>query len=228
VAFRASVRECGGVTRRYDPAPRLFLFGDGAGTERRCSAADPQQAYDAFAQFRGELQGDPVMLSIEDPVAEEALAMIVGSGTAVRIRGGRHPQREYRRIDRANWVGAYAMRFFEDGYDGLAGGPWYQDAADLDLPPAERGARWAAGITDEREARDEVLRIWADNGIVEDDHYVFFHTDTVAESPEDRAALTVLIETLGLRRLPLPEGAADGEVWVRTDPRIDAEIENWA
>lgn len=96
------------------------------------------------------------------------------------------------------------------------------------FPPAERGARWAAGITDEREARDEVLRIWADNGIVEDDYYVFFHTDTVAESPEDRAALTVLIEILGLRRLPLPEGAADGEVWVRTDPRIDAELKNWA
>ncbi|QBR73913.1 hypothetical protein [Microbacterium sediminis] len=190
--------------------------------------ADPQQAYDAFAQFRGELRGDPVMLSIEDPVAEEALAMIVGSGTAVRIRGGQRPRREYRRIEHANWVGSYAMRFFADGYDGLAGGPWYPDAADLDLPPEERGARWAAGIADEPEAVDEVLRIWADNGIVDADHYVFFHTDTLAESREDRAALSVLIETLGLQRLPLPDGAAEGEVWVRTDPRIEAEIESWA
>lgn len=25
-----------------------------------------------------------------------------------------------------------------------------------------------------------------------------------------------------------PPGAAAGEVWVRTDPRIDAELGNWA
>jgi len=209
----------------------VFLFGDGAETERRCSAEDPQQAYDVFRTFRDELRGDPVMLSIEDPAAEEALALMIGSGTAVRIRGAERPRTEYSILGHPNRIGSFAMRFFEDGYDGLGGlGAWYASAAELDLPPEERGARRAAAITDEREALNEVLRIWAHNGIVDVDgeHYVFFHTDTLAESPDDRAALVVLIETLGLQRVPLPEGAAEGEVWVRTDPRIEVEIENWS
>ncbi|MFI5427520.1 hypothetical protein [Aeromicrobium sp. UC242_57] len=33
-----------------------------------------------------------------------------------------------------------------------------------------------------------------------------------------------LIQALGLQRVDAPRGSATGEVWVRTDPRIDFEL----
>ncbi|MFD5829627.1 DUF6357 family protein [Lentzea sp. NPDC060358] len=73
-------------------------------------------------------------------------------------------------------------------------------------------------------------RIWADTGYNDrwDVHYVLFDSCTAEEAGPARDTLLDLVETLGLERVDAPAGAASGEVWVRTDPRIDAELGNWA
>ena len=37
-----------------------------------------------------------------------------------------------------------------------------------------------------------------------------------------------LAEELGLERVDPPFGAAAGELWIRTDPSIDSELEHWS
>ncbi|MBB4905910.1 DUF6357 family protein [Actinophytocola algeriensis] len=82
----------------------------------------------------------------------------------------------------------------------------------------------------DREAADRFCRIWADAGYNDrwGVHYVLFDSRTLEEAGEDREELLRLIQTLGLERVDAPPGAATGEVWVRTDPRIDAELEHWS
>lgn len=82
----------------------------------------------------------------------------------------------------------------------------------------------------DQETVDRFCRIWADSGYNDrwDVHYVLFDGCTLEETGEDRDELLGLIGTLGLVRVDTPPGAADGEVWVRTDPRIDSELGNWA
>ncbi|WP_424187423.1 DUF6357 family protein [Actinokineospora sp. G85] len=82
----------------------------------------------------------------------------------------------------------------------------------------------------DREAVDRFCRIWADSGYNDrwDAHYVLFDGDDVDDAGEVRDELLAVVQTLGLERVDAPPGAASGEVWVRTDPRIDAELENWA
>ncbi|MCX2946822.1 DUF6357 family protein [Lentzea sp. NEAU-D7] len=81
-----------------------------------------------------------------------------------------------------------------------------------------------------REAVDSFCRIWADSGYNDrwDVHHVLFDSHTLEEAGEARDDLLRLVETLGLELVDTPPGAASGEVWVRTDPRIDAELGNWA
>lgn len=55
-------------------------------------------------------------------------------------------------------------------------------------------------------------------------HYVLFDSRTLEQAGETRDELLSLIETLGLERVDAPPRAATGEVWVRTDPRIDTDL----
>lgn len=82
----------------------------------------------------------------------------------------------------------------------------------------------------DQEAVDRFCKIWADSGYNDrwDVHYVLFDGDTREEVGETRDELLDLARTLGLVRVDAPPGAATGEVWVRTDPRIDAELERWS
>ncbi|MEU4445659.1 hypothetical protein AB0K14_30295 [Actinosynnema sp. NPDC050801] len=82
----------------------------------------------------------------------------------------------------------------------------------------------------DRKAADRFCRLWADSGYNDrwDVHYVFFDGDTVEDAGEARDELLALIRTLGLQRVDAPPGAATGEVWVLTDPRIDAELGHWS
>ncbi|MGW5401949.1 hypothetical protein [Streptomyces sp. NPDC003952] len=116
------------------------------------------------------------------------------------------------------------MLFFENGHAGLDRfGQWFSDPAGLDAPPEARGA---AAFTTEAAVVEEVARIWADSGYVDpsDQFYVFFDSHGAAD---DRAELLELISFLGLERVDAPTGAAEGEVWVRTDTRLDAEFARW-
>ncbi len=82
----------------------------------------------------------------------------------------------------------------------------------------------------DRETVDRFCRIWADSGYNDrwDVHYVLFDSYSLEDVGEDRDELLGLVRTLGLERVDPPPGAADGEVWVRTDPRIDAELGRWS
>ncbi|MBV7246631.1 hypothetical protein [Streptomyces sp. MW-W600-10] len=95
---------------------------------------------------------------------------------------------------------------------------------------ADRPAETAEPDQLDREAVDRFCGIWADTGYNDpaDEHYVLFDGYTLDEDPEARAELLRLVGILGLEHVDNPPGAAAGEVWVRTDPRIDAELGNWA
>ncbi|RSM62599.1 hypothetical protein DMH03_10995 [Amycolatopsis sp. WAC 01376] len=82
----------------------------------------------------------------------------------------------------------------------------------------------------DRELVEGFCEIWADSGYNDrwDVHYVLFDSYSLEDVGEERDELLTLVRTLGLERVDAPPGAADGEVWVRTDPRIDAELERWA
>ncbi|WP_396426944.1 DUF6357 family protein [Amycolatopsis sp. EV170708-02-1] len=77
---------------------------------------------------------------------------------------------------------------------------------------------------------DRFCKIWADSGYNDrwDVHYVLFDGHTVEDAGEARDELLALVRTLGLERVDAPPGAPTGEVWVRTDPRIDAGLERWS
>ncbi|MEV0646347.1 DUF6357 family protein [Phytomonospora sp. NPDC050363] len=82
----------------------------------------------------------------------------------------------------------------------------------------------------DRETLNRFCRIWADSGYNDrwDTHYVLFDGDTLEDVGEIHDELLALVETLGLERVDSPPRAADGEVWIRTDPRVDAELERWS
>ncbi|MFD4636406.1 DUF6357 family protein [Lentzea sp. NPDC058436] len=101
----------------------------------------------------------------------------------------------------------------EDVARGFAAAPAPEQAAPLD-----------------REALTSFCKIWADTGYNDrwDVHYVLFDSRTIEEVGAAREDLLGLVRTLGLERVDAPPAAATGEVWVRTDPRIDAELGNWS
>ncbi|MFC5058594.1 DUF6357 family protein [Saccharothrix xinjiangensis] len=80
------------------------------------------------------------------------------------------------------------------------------------------------------EAVDRFCRTWADSGYNDrwDVHYVLFDSCTVEEAGEARDEALRVVEALGLERVDTPPAAATGEVWVRTDPRVDAELGHWS
>lgn len=82
----------------------------------------------------------------------------------------------------------------------------------------------------DQEALDRFYRIWADSGYNDrwDVHYVLFDSEDLDDVVDERDELLRLVETLGLERVDTPPDAATGEVWVRTDPRIDAGLEHWS
>lgn len=88
----------------------------------------------------------------------------------------------------------------------------------------------SATVPLDRQAVNRFCKIWADSGYNDrwDVHYVLFDGRTLEEAGGVRDELLRLIQTLGLERVDAPSGAAAGEVWVRTDPRMDAELEGWS
>jgi hypothetical protein len=217
------------MARPYQPGPKQFVFTAGDGDDQQVSVGDPQEAYMAFsAFFRGREAGT---YTIRDEAAGQSLVLMPRQGVISRIRGAGQPRAEHLRAGRANRYLPSAMLFFENGYAGLDRfGQWFSDLSDLDASPETRGAAFAATITTEEAALQEVARIWADSGCVDpsDRYYVFFHAHDVDEDRAERATVLKLIEFLGLERVDAPAGATGGEVWVRTDPRLEVECARWS
>lgn len=217
------------MARPYGPGPKQFVFGVGDGDVQRVIVKDAQEAYVAFSEFfHGR---DAEVYTIADEPAGQLLELRTADGVIARIEGTEPPRTEYLRPDRPNRFLTSTMLFFENGYAGLDYfGQWFSDPADLDASPEARGAIRAAAFTTEAAAVEEVARIWADSGIVDpsDRYYVFFDAHDADEDRAERAELLKLIEFLGLERVaPQAEGAG-GEVWVRTDGRLDDILEQWS
>ncbi|MFJ8976691.1 hypothetical protein [Streptomyces sp. NPDC102282] len=217
------------MARPYNPGPKQFVFAVGDGNDQQVSVRDAQEAYVAFSAFFRERDSDTY--TIEDGPAGQRLVLMPGQGVIARIEVADRRRSEYLKVDRANRYMPSAMLFFENGYAGLDHfGQWFSDLTDLDASPETRGAARAATITTESAAIEEVARIWANSGIVDPDnhHYVFFDSHDVDDDRAERAELLRLIEFLGLERVDAPAEAADGEVWVRIDSRLDVEFERWS
>lgn len=217
------------MARPYNPGPKQFVFVVGDGNDQQVSVGDPQEAYVAFSAFFRERDADTY--TIEDVPAGQRLVLMPGQGVIARIELADQRRFEYLKVDRANRYLPSAMLFFENGYAGLDYfGQWFSDISDLDASPETRGATRAATITTEAAAIEEVGRIWGNSGIVDpsNQYYVFFDSHNVGDDRAERAELLRLIEFLGLERVDAPAEAADGEVWVRTDMRLDVEFERWS
>lgn len=217
------------MARPYTPGPKQFVFAVGDGNDQQVVVGDPQEAYVAFSAFFRNRNSDTY--TIEDGPAGQSLVLMPGQGVIARTEVKDQPRSEYLRIDRANRYLPGAMLFFENGHSGLDHfGQWFSDLADLDASPETRGATRAATITTASAAIEEIARIWTDSGTVDptDQHYVFFDSHDVGDDRAERAELLKLIEFLGIERVDTPAEAADGEVWVRTDPRLDVEFARWS
>ncbi|MEU8075116.1 hypothetical protein AB0B31_06670 [Catellatospora citrea] len=217
------------MARPYRPGPKHFVFAARDGDDQQVSVADPQEAYVAFSAFFRGRESDTY--TIKDEPARQSLVLMPRLGVISRIDDADRPRSEHLQVDRANRYLPSAMLFFENGYAGLDRfGQWFSDLSDLDASPETRGAARAATITTEAAAIEEVARIWADSGIVDpsDQYYVFFDSHDVEDDRAERAELLQLIEFLGLARVDAPAGAAGGEVWVRTDARLDVECARWS
>ncbi|MCD0446558.1 DUF6357 family protein [Glycomyces sp. A-F 0318] len=208
------------------PARRRYVFRDDAGREEPVAAHRPQEGYVAFSAF---FEGsDAESFTIEDQASDQRLVLMPRRGAVSRVDGS---GAEYLKVDRANAYLPAAMLFFENGYSGLNHyGQWMPGLDDLEAPPEARGAARAAAVATEPAAIEEVARIWARSGAVDpsDRYYVFFDSHGLEDDRAERAELIGLIAFLGLDRVEPPAEAADGEVWVRTDPRLDAEFEQWS
>ncbi|MFE0772798.1 hypothetical protein [Streptomyces sp. NPDC058861] len=217
------------MARPYDPGPKQFVFAVGDGNDQKVSVGDPQEAYVAFSAFFRDR--DSGVYTISDDPAGQSLVLMPDQGVIARVQGADRPRSEYLRVDRANRCLPGAMLFFENGYAGLDHfGQWFPDLADLDASPETRGAARAATFTTEAAAIEEVARIWGASGIVDpsDRYHVFFDSHDVDDDRAERAELLALIEFLGIERVDAPAEAADGEVWVRTDARLDAACARWS
>ncbi|MFC0006744.1 hypothetical protein [Micromonospora siamensis] len=217
------------MARPYRPGPKQFVFSAGDGNDQHVSVADPQGANTAFTAFLQGRESDTY--TIRDEPAGQSLVLRPSLGVISRTRDGDQPSSEHLKVNRGNRYLPSAWLFFENGYAGLDHfGQWFSDLSLLDASPETRGAARAATFTTEATAIEEVGRIWADSGIVDpsDQYYVFFDSHDVDDDRAERAELLQLIEFLGLERADAPAEAAGGEVWVRTDPRLDAESARWA
>ncbi|WP_428957351.1 DUF6357 family protein [Streptomyces sp. cg35] len=217
------------MARPYNPGPKQFVFAAGDGNDQQVSVGDPQEAYVAFSAFFRDR--DSGIYTINDEPSGQSLVLMPGQGVISRIKDADQPRSEYLRVDRANRYLPSAMLFFENGYASLDRfGQWFSDLADLDASPEKRGAARAATITTEAAAIEEVARIWADSGSVNPSgqYYVFFDAHDVDNDRAERAELLKLIEFLSIERVEAPAEAAGGEVWVRTDTRLDVECARWS
>lgn len=217
------------MARPYNPGPKQFVFAVGDGNDQQVSVGDPQEAYVAFSAFFRSRDSDTY--TIKDEPARQSLVLMPRRGLISRIRDAAQPRSEHLQVDRANRYLPSAMLFFEKGYTGLDYfGQWFSDLSELDASPEVRGAARAATMTTEAAAIGEIARIWAASGSVDpsDQYYVFFDSRDVDDDRAERAELLQLIEFLGLERVDAPAGAAGGEVWVGTDPRLDVECARWS
>lgn len=83
---------------------------------------------------------------------------------------------------------------------------------------------------DDAAALAQLGRWWADAGFDDptSEFCILFDGSGPDEDEEERAEAVRLIDQLGLERVEPRDRGAGGEIWVRYDDRLRAEIDRWA
>lgn len=186
---------------------------------------------------------------LERVLTDETLIIETALGIIGRVRNGENPESSYRRYERRTDGSELQLRFASHGYAALdAHGPWSSDRASLlpddsfenlelawvhELQRSEQRRREIAAMPKlDKTALNQFCKTWADTGFNEyvsdsEFYYVLFDSRTLEEAGAARDELLTSIETLGLQTAESPASASSGEVWVRSDPRVDLELEKW-
>lgn len=214
------------MARPCKPGPKEFVLGAGDGDDQRIVAADPQEAFSAF--FRTRNGGT---CTIDDEPAGQQLVLMPDRGIIVRSTGAGPRRTEYLEVDRPNRYTPRAMLFFENGVR--------RARSFRPVGPRPRGPRRVTGGARCRPRSDDHDRHRGDRGGRPDlgglghrrPERPVVRLLRLARSRRrpGRTGRTAGPErVLGLGLVDAPAGAADGEVRVRRDPRLDAELERWS
>ncbi|MFY7068700.1 hypothetical protein ACOQFV_22825 [Nocardiopsis changdeensis] len=205
----------------------------------------------AFNGFiKKHVSEDNSTFRLERVLTDEVLVIETAFGIVGRVRDGEDAEADYRRYERRTDGVDLQLRFAYRGHAALDDhGPWTTDRESL-LPDesfenlelawaresrrVEQRRREVAAMPKlDRKALKRFCGIWADTGHNEyvsdaEVYYVLFGGRTLAEAGAARDELLETVEALGLHIAETPAGASPGEVWVRSDPRIDMELEKWS
>ncbi|MBL3686102.1 hypothetical protein D3248_03910 [Leucobacter zeae] len=231
---------------------RQLVFRDAQGHQRSFAMGDRDHLKfsKAFGDFiKKHVSEDNTTFRLERTLTDETLIIETAVGIVGRVRGGAEPEADYRRYERRTDGADLQLRFAYRGCEALdAHGPWTRDRESLlpddtfenaelawveDLRRQEARRRESAAMPKlDRKALQRFCRAWADTGYTEyvseqEAYYVLCDSRTLEEAGAARDELLHEIRTLGLQVVDTPAGAAGGEVWVRTDPRVDVELEKW-
>lgn len=220
---------------------KAFLFEDGGHLAFSI-------AFEKF--FTKYLSEDNAQFRIVRVLTDEILYIDTAQGIIGRSQGPGAPEITYRRYEREQDGADLRIRFASSGFAALDKfGPWTSDRESLLREPGFANFELANVLEKQRyaERRREIKRmpkldrkalgtfckLWADTGYNEyisdsEVYYVLFDSREVDEV-EEQQRLTALssIAELGLELVATPAASSSGEIWVRTDPRVDLELENW-
>lgn len=232
---------------------RQLLFRDSQGHKRSFVMGDHDHLKfsTAFNDFiKKHVSHENTTFRLERVHTGEALVVETEFGIIGVEKAGDDPTTEYRRYARRTDGAELQLRFAFGGFDSLVDhGPWTTDRESL-LPDGDfenLELAWVEDLRRQQQRRKEIAampkldraaltrfcKVWADSGYNEyvsdtEEYYVLFDSRTLEEAGAARDELLQTIETLGLQLADAPAGASTGEVWVRTDPRVDGELEKWS
>lgn len=232
---------------------RQLVFRDGQENKGSFTMGDRDHLKfsTAFNRFiKKHVSDENSTFRLERVLTDETLIIETALGIVARVRNGENPEVSYRRYARRTDCSDLQLRFAYRGYAALDDhGPWTPDRESLlpddsfenlelawvrELRRSEQRRREIAAMPKlDKKALKEFGKTWADTGYnahVSDSEecYVLFDSRTVDEAGAARDRLLKTIEDLGLDVVEAPVGASSGEVWVRSDPRVDLELEKWA
>ena len=94
----------------------------------------------------------------------------------------------------------------------------------------ERGHYQGAPTTLDPALVQKFCEEWSEHGSNDrwSSHYVLMDGSSKSSQKAVRERVVQLVDELGLIRVERAAKAADGEVWIRVHPQIDAELGNWS
>lgn len=209
----------------YLSGPRAFTFSADGGDAVTVSAVDSDQAHETLAAYVAA-HGDSSVEVVNDD--GHRLELRFDDAVLVRARGD---VVQFHKAAGGDSLLPAALLFFQRGFLALNRlDPWHDDPDLVDKTAEEIGTARAAAITTEPDALARLGRVWADSGTVDPsgEHCVFFDPHGLERDAIERAEVLALLAFLGMQPVSAPDGSAAGEVWVRLDERLDAELDRWA